>query len=121
MKHDLRDCMYDELQACIDLRKDSAEKMTAQVNKYKKEDYPHHNGLVMTGCMVRSHHDPLVIETMEAWWKEVKQNSFRDQLSFNYSAWKTGIQPALISHEDVLVDNFHKADHTRKKKAWQRK
>jgi hypothetical protein len=121
MKHDLRDCVYEELQACIDLRKDSKDRMVKQINKYMREGYPHHNGLVMTGCIVRSHHDPLVVKTMEDWWKEVKLNSFRDQLSFNYSAWKNGITPALMSHEVLLVDNFHKAEHTRKKKAWQRK
>ena len=121
MKHDLRDCLYDELQACIDLRKDDKERMIEQIDKYRLEEYPTHNGLVMTGCMVRSHNDPLVIKTMEMWWKEVKTHSCRDQLSFNYVAWKTGIKMGLMSHENVLVNNFNKAAHQRKKKPWQQK
>jgi len=121
MQHDLRDCLYDELRACIDLRKDHRDRMEKQVAQYRLEDYPANNGLVMTGCMVRSHLDPLVIETMEKWWKEVKMHSCRDQLSFNYAAWKTGIEMALMSHKTVLVDNFHKAEHQRKKKLWQPK
>ena len=29
---------------------------------------------------------------MSKWWEEIKYNSKRDQLSFNYSAWKTGVK-----------------------------
>jgi hypothetical protein len=29
---------------------------------------------------------------MEDWWTEIKYNSKRDQLSFNYCAWKNGLK-----------------------------
>ena len=40
----------------------------------------------------RGYDSDKVRETMEAWWHQVKHASKRDQLSFNYSAWKTGLQ-----------------------------
>ena len=121
MKHDLRDCVYDELQACIDLRKDNRDVMQNQVGQYRLENYPEHNGLVMTGCMIRSHNNPHIQKTMEDWWKEVKVKSCRDQLSFNYAAWKNEIQIDLMFHEIVLSKYFRKAEHKRKNKLWQKK
>ena len=29
---------------------------------------------------------------METWWNEIKYNSKRDQLSFNYIAWKNNLK-----------------------------
>ena len=34
---------------------------------------------------------------MEKWWDEIKNYSYRDQLSFNYAMWKTGIKNKYIS------------------------
>ena len=36
------------------------------------------------------HNDPRVVAAVKAWWQEVAGGSYRDQLSFNYSAWKLG-------------------------------
>lgn len=121
MKHDLRDCIYDELQACIDLRKDNKDIMQNQVGQYRLEKYPEHNGLVMTGCMIRSHNEQHIQKIMEDWWKEVKTKSCRDQLSFNYVAWKNKTEMELISHKVVLSEYFRKAEHKRKNKLWQKK
>ena len=38
--------------------------------------------------LVRKHNEIDVIEISEDWWEEVKSGSRRDQLSFNYVAWK---------------------------------
>ncbi|MBQ6219321.1 MAG: glycosyltransferase [Methanosphaera sp.] len=88
IKHDLRDCLYDEAESCIELEKDSQEKITKQINKYEKEKYPRHNGLVASGILFRNHNDKEVIKVMEDWYDEIINHSRRDQLSFNYACWK---------------------------------
>lgn len=87
---DARDCIYQELDALIKFKKADPETMTAQVNSYKLEGYPEHNGLSVTGFLIREHNKESVMEFMNSWWKEVSHRSVRDQLSFNYVAWKGG-------------------------------
>lgn len=86
--HYINDCIYQELELCTELKKDDAAVMNKQIEKYKKEGYPEHNGLVETGLLVREIHNADVIKVMEIWWNEVKNYSKRDQLSFNYALWK---------------------------------
>jgi hypothetical protein len=84
-KHTERDCIYDELEACVLQKKDDEQLMRKQVAKYKKEGYPKNNGLVETGVLIRKKTGN-VIKHNEAWWEEIENNSKRDQLSFNYVA-----------------------------------
>ena len=53
--------------------------------------YPANNGLITGMVILRRHNEKDCIETMEDWWTEVKYNSKRDQLSFNYCAWKNDL------------------------------
>lgn len=86
--HYVHDCVYKEKDMCIRLNKDNVELMEQQVQRYREEGYPEHNGLVESGIMVRELHDERVIQVMETWWSEVLGGSRRDQLSFNYACWK---------------------------------
>lgn len=85
---DKRDCIYDEAGVCIKLNKDNVDTITQQINRYSADGYPKHNGLVCGGIIVRKHNDLRTIKVMEDWWNEIKRGSKRDQLSFNYVAWK---------------------------------
>lgn len=92
---DPRDCIYDEYDAIIQLGnnnggnyKDNPQLMYNQVKRYLDNGYPKHNGLATNPIILRNHNDSDVIKTMEDWWLEIKHNSRRDQLSFNYIAWK---------------------------------
>lgn len=87
---DRRDCVYEELKALIKYRKADPDTMRSQVTGYREEGYPEHNGLSVTGMLIRRHNDERVIEFMEDWWKEVSTKSIRDQLSLNYVEWKGG-------------------------------
>jgi len=87
-KHPLYNCVYKEAKNCIALKKDDEQVIKEQVKKYKKEKYPTKNGMVETGVMVRDTNNQPTINLMEAWWKEIKENSCRDQLSFNYCVYK---------------------------------
>jgi len=90
---DSRGCIYEEAEALIEMAKrgkykDDPNIIRKQIEKYKKEGYPSNNGLISSMVMLRRHNEPDVIKTMEDWWKEIKKYSRRDQLSFNYVAWK---------------------------------
>lgn len=100
---DKRNCIYDEAKFMLEAGqrnyqrkpekgiknwKDFPKLMIDQINKYKTEGYPEQNGLSTTPIMVREHNNPLVIKHNEDWWMEIKHHSKRDQLSFNYVAWK---------------------------------
>lgn len=100
---DKRNCIYEEAQAILNFGninskrtpargiqnwKDNPKLITNQVNRYSLEGYPKNNGLATNPIIIRNHHNLDVIKNMEDWWLEIKHNSKRDQLSFNYIAWK---------------------------------
>jgi len=96
--YDKRNCIYQEAYAIkylyeinpsIDKQpKDNLDVIQKQVSKYMNEGYPEQNGLINGGVILRRHNKKDCIETMESWWREIKYHSRRDQLSFNYVAWK---------------------------------
>ena len=120
---DPRDCVYDEGNAILWLGKndpnnkykDNPNLVIKQLNKYNDEGYPQHNGLIVSGVLLRKHNKSDIIETMELWWEELKYNSKRDQLSFNYSAWKTNLKFSYINGD--IRDNkyFHLLRHNHQK------
>ena len=99
---DGRDCIYKEYHGILQLAenegiiKDDPEVMKKFIDKIKAENYPEHNGLIKGTCLLRKHNEPDVIEIMEAWWTTVCEFSKRDQLSFNYLAWKYDFNFATI-------------------------
>ena len=109
---DRRNCVYDEARAIFDLGnrdnnnwKDNPEIIKKQIDKYVKQEYPSNNGLIVSGVMFRNHNKPEIIKCMEYWWKELKQGSKRDQLSFDYSAWKTNT-PFNWINQDIRDDGY---------------
>lgn len=86
--HPAYDCIYKEKERCEEIGKDNPAIMLAQVERYREEGYPAHNGLIESAVLVRELKDDRVVRLMEAWWQEVLHGSKRDQLSFNYVCWK---------------------------------
>ena len=86
--HPERICLYDELDACERLGKDTQASMNVLRNKFTSEKYPRNNGLVQTGVLIRNHNDDSINGFCEVWWKYVKEYSHRDQTVFNYVLWK---------------------------------
>ena len=111
-KLDPRNCIYEEAKALIWLGnihpdksyKDTPSIIVKQMEKYNFDKYPKNNGLISSGIILREHYDDKVIHTMERWWEELKYGSKRDQLSFNYSAWKIGLKYNIIPG-DIRDDN----------------
>jgi len=101
-KHPKRACIYEEGRACIDLGKDDPHLITRQLDAYRRQGFPENAGLVETGVLIRKHNAPNIIKLMEAWWQELSTHSRRDQLSFPYAAWRTGMwPPQLMGEENV--------------------
>lgn len=95
--HPERQCICDEIAACIILKKGHKRDMLMQVSDYIREGYPLNWGLYETGCMVRAHNDEKVKFLMERWEKEILKYSIRDQLSFPYVCWKNEFEPDICS------------------------
>ena len=109
---DRRNCVYQEAQAIFDLGnrdsnnwKDNPSIIIKQMERYNLEKYPPNNGLIVSGVMFRKHNNQNIIKAMEFWWQELKRGSKRDQLSFDYSMWKTNTQFNWIN-QDIRNDGF---------------
>ena len=119
---DPRDCIYEEYNAIIQLGqqsgnyKDNPQIMHNQVNKYLKEGYPQNNGLATNPILLRKHNDINVIKTMEDWWLEIKHNSRRDQLSFNYIAWKNNFNFEYLKGDSRKNEYFLQTGRHKKRK-----
>jgi len=119
---DARNCVYDEYESIIQLRKKTGKQkddpsiMLKQIERYKAEGYPKQNGLIFSAVLVRRHHHPEVIKLMECWWNELSNCSKRDQLSFNYAAWKSNfpiryITGDLRNHEYFFMIGKHRKNY----------
>jgi hypothetical protein len=104
---DSRNCAYKEAETIFQLGeknmqitpergilnyKDNPNIIKQQMERYSMVGFPQDNGLITGMVILRRHNEKDCIETMEDWWTEIKYNSKRDQLSFNYCAWKNGLK-----------------------------
>jgi len=89
-----RDCVYDEGMVCIKKEKDNKKVIMKQLNFYKSENYPAHNGLYAAYWIFRRHTKKLK-EFSKLWWEQVDKYSYRDQISLPYVAWKYGMKISI--------------------------
>ena len=97
LKHPDRNCIYEEMKICIEPQKDDQKIITQQIKGCKREGYPEKNGLIAGGIIFRRNKSQKVKIINEEWWREIKQKSLRDQLSFNYVAWKNNFKYFVIT------------------------
>lgn len=102
VKHPSRKCIYKEMDVCSFYKKDAADKIQKQKERYLSLGYPINYGLIASGFLFREHNHPEVIAVMEDWWNEVKNYSKRDQLSFNYSAWKNNFISEFLEWDELI-------------------
>ena len=100
-QHPARNCIYDEATAVIRLKKDKPEIVNKQIERYKKEGFPAKYGLLQSNIILRKHNSPDCAKLMEAWFNELKNESHRDQLSFNYVSWKN--KDVKVSYLDKKI------------------
>lgn len=105
-KHEKRNCIYEEARECIKLGKDSLESVEKQIKFLEENKYPKNNGLCEMTVFIRNPKDKLVKETMKLWFNIVSNYSKRDQLSFNYCVYKTGMKINIINEKVFSNDWF---------------
>lgn len=110
-----RNCIYEEMDACIKYKKDTAEIINKQRKKYKEIGYPENNGLVTNAIMFRRHNNIKVIQTMKTWWEEIQQESSRDQLSLMYCMWEHGLKYRVIHGDRWRGSEFSTKGHKKKR------
>ena len=95
-KHHVRTNIHDEAITCLLVRKDNKENIVKILDFYKNTGYPDNNGLCESTVFIKNPKNQQVIETTKIWYNMVKEYSPRDQLSFNYAVWKTGLEVNYI-------------------------
>lgn len=86
-RHRERNCAYEEAEICSHFNLDAESIIRPQVEGYEAEGFPRNWGLAETMVVVRDN-TPEIRAFNRAWWAEVNTKSVRDQISFNYVAWK---------------------------------
>lgn len=96
-RHRLRDCVYEEAAACIIHRKEDACSVKEYLEFIENEKFPHHYGLAECTVLVRRHGDIKVKQTMQLWFEMFLRFAKRDQLTFPYTLWETGLGVSWIN------------------------
>ncbi len=108
--HRTRSCIYEESLACIAQQKDDPSLIERQMARLRAEGYPPSNGLAETSVVLRRH-TPAMAAFSELWWDEIVRGSRRDQLSFDYAAWKTGLRytrfPGTLAANQFCIRRSH--------------
>lgn len=86
-KHREHHCAYQEAESCMTTKIDNPDVIRLQKDGYEEEGFPRNAGLGETMVVVRDN-TPGIRAMNRAWWREVSTKSVRDQISFNYVAWK---------------------------------
>lgn len=111
LEHPERDSIYDEIREVIFLNKEKESMGEAIMNRYKNENFEDKNGLIESCIIIRKHNNKECIFLMNKWFNEIVNYSHRDQLSYNYLIWKTGIKfkyiPKNLALEYLNQTIFH--------------
>jgi hypothetical protein len=105
-KHTINDCIYDEIDYCLNLNKINDEERNILLNRYTNENFPKQLGLTENNIIFRKHSDVKIIELMESWWGEYLRGPKRDQLSLFYVSWKLGVPIHQFSENSRLNNKF---------------
>lgn len=106
--HPKRDCIYDEMEACLQANKDKKETMKLQVDKYRADGYPAHIGMAETNVILRKHNNKDCVMLDNLWASELLKHSHRDQLSFNYACWKQKFLPGYLTKNANIINSKDK-------------
>lgn len=105
--------VYDEAKAVIRMGKDKAEIVNSQMERYKSEGFDG-NDLSALILVIRRN-TPMLREFSLALWEEIKNNSHRDQLAFDYMRWKMNFPISRLPKHWNNYLNLRKHNHQGKK------
>lgn len=105
MKHPDRQYLWQEINACIQLNKET--------NWIKKlNDKYGERGVVATGVLIRDN-TPLNKMFGQMWWNQISNYSHRDQLSFCYVADKVGLKYELMPFLKDFIKYKHEVGYNK--------
>ena len=90
-RHRHRDTLAEEGATVIKIKQQDPTVIQNQLNYYKQAGYNDYVGLPETGLLLRRVNKK-VLAFNERWYSQILTFSVRDQMSFGFSAWKTGIK-----------------------------
>lgn len=88
--HPKRSCIYKEADTIKESKIDYAKTVNKEMKFLKESGYPKDNGLSETCILFRKHN--LIAQMLNLWWSMIEKYSKRDQLSFDFAAWKYDIK-----------------------------
>lgn len=108
-KKHIRNCVYDEIDACIKAKKESKGICESVRKRLINENYPKNNGLFENNVIVLKPNNERLSRLMKLWWKEIYNYSKRDQLSLNYVIWKNHFEDIIsVSQTSMFTPKKHK-------------
>jgi hypothetical protein len=107
--HSVRSRVRSEALACMIRGYDSPFKIAKQWLRYRMEGFRDDTHLIESTVLVRRHNEPDVVAFQTAWLQEVLRRSIRDQLSFNYTAFRERFLYYL--YEEPLTRYFDVKPH----------
>lgn len=82
-KHPLRTDIYAECRSCMVNNRGDNGKVLLQEQRYKDLAIPQYTGIITSGILLRENTKQCIV-LHEAWWKELSEQSVRDQLAFAF-------------------------------------
>jgi hypothetical protein len=96
-KHPMSESIFDELCLILKYQKEENPQIRfIQILNYIKEGFDCSTNLIPATTAVITKLSKNIENFYNTWWNEIVNNSYRDQLSFNYSAYKTNTKFSFI-------------------------
>lgn len=113
--HGYRDCVYEEGEYCIKIKRGNPNAIRPQLNRYEREGFPHHYGLFEATVFAVDLHNETARMIFAAWWDELMlSGSGRDQLALPYVLWKLNVPMTdigILGHDVQMNPKLRIAGH----------
>lgn len=93
--HPWRNCCYQEAKVCLQLRKDTAERIHSSIKLLETGGHPKEWGLWATGIIARRHTSEVVQMGFD-WLAKVYEYSYRDQITHPMVCREHGLRPVNL-------------------------
>ena len=123
-EHPERNCIYAEAEKIKELNIDNNNTVNQEIRTLRFTRYPRNNGLNETCIVLRRHNNKKIRRLQHKWWNKVDRYSKRDQLSYNWAAWRCKVKttpmfenPGQHRQCDELLF-VHKHSHNQNRNSW---
>ena len=121
VKHPFRNCSYVEGYVVFTYGLDKFSTIVKEMKFIRKEGLPRRFGMFEANIILRRHDSEKVRKQCEMWWHMINTYSRRDQLSYPYTLWKSGIAFDYLLPENENARNcpwLYMEQHKREKNIW---